>query len=125
MSEERLTYKDCYEAVESLADEILEEYKDKCEDLEDFMEEARDWVGQHEFIIYYHKAHQFVDVMQSDHYDDAEDMIQDMGSQIESFNEYASMLAYYGMTAWACEMIERKLEEREESETNDHETAEA
>ena len=125
MSEERLTYRQCYEAVESLADEILEEYSDKCEDLEDFMEEAYPYIDQHEFVIYYHKAHQFVDAMHHEHYDAAEEMIRDTEYKAESFNHYAAIMAYWGMTTWVSEMIERKLDEREESETNDHETAEA
>ena len=125
MSEERLTYKDCYEAVESLADEMLSEYADECETLEDFMDEAHPYIDQHEFVIYYHKAHQFVDAMHHEHYDAAEEMIRDTEYKAESFNHYASIMAYWGMTIWVSGMIESKLEEREESETNDHETAEA
>ena len=125
MSEERLTYKDCYEAVESLADEMLAEYSEECEDLEDFMEEAYPYIDQHEFVIYYHKAHQFVDAMHYEHCDAAEEIIRDTEYKAESFNHYASIMAYWGMTTWVSEMIERKLDEREESETNDHETAEA
>ena len=125
MSEERLTYRQCYEAVESLADEILEEYSDKCEDLKDFMEEAYPYIDQHEFVIYYYKAHQFVDAMHYEHYDAAEEMIRDTEYKAESFNHYAAIMAYWGMTTWVSEMIERKLDEREESETNDHEIAEA
>ena len=125
MSEERLTYRQCYEAVESLADEILEEYSDKCEDLEDFMDKAHPYIDQHEFVIYYYKAHQFVDAMHHEHYEAAEEMIRDTMYKAESFNHYAAIMAYWGMTTWVSEMIERKLDEREESETNDHETAEA
>ena len=125
MSEDRLTYRQCYETVESLADEILEEYKDKCENLEDFMEEAYPYIDQHEFVIYYHKAHQFVHAMDYEHYDDAEEMIREIEFQAESFNHYASMMAYWGMAIWVNEMIFSKLDEREESETDDHETAEA
>jgi len=125
MSEERLTFKDCYVAVVTLAYEMLAEYGDECETLEDFMDEAHPYIDQHEFVIYYHKAHQFVDAMHHEHYDAAEEMIQDTGSKIESFNHHASLMAYWGMTTWVSEMIERKLDERKESETNDHETAEA
>ena len=125
MSEERLTYKDCYEAVESLAEEMLSEYADECETLEDFMDEAHPYIDQHEFVIYYHKAHQFVDAMHHEHYEAAEDIIQDTQSKVESFNHYASLMAYWGMTFWVHGMIESKLDERKESETNDHKTAEA
>ena len=125
MSEERLTYRDCYEAVESLADEMLAEYSEECEDLEDFMEEAYPYIDQHEFVIYYYKAHQFVDAMHHEHYEAAEEMIRDTMYKAESFNHYAAIMAYWGMTTWVSEMIERKIDERKESETNDHETAEA
>ena len=125
MSEERLTHLQCYEEVKSLAEEILKEYSSECEDLEDFMDEAHPYIDQHEFVIYYHKAHQFVDALYHEAYDAAEEIIQDTQCEVESFNHYASLMAYWGMTFWVHGMIESKLDEREESETNDHETAEA
>jgi hypothetical protein len=63
--------------------------------------------------------------MHHEHYDAAEEIIWDTEYKAESFNHYAAIMAYWGMTTWVSEMIERKLDEREESETNDHEIAEA
>ena len=120
MTDSVLTYKDCYEQAQSLALEIIEDNQDECETLEDFMDKAWEYVDNHEWVIYYYKAHQFVDALPHEYYDAAEELVEelhsvgsgeDRGLRIESFNHYASLLAFHGLTAWVSEFIEKALEE--------------
>ena len=58
MSSEDLTYADCYRQIMDLASEIIEEAEEDKQELEDLMEKAHEYVDQHEWVIYYYRAHQ-------------------------------------------------------------------
>ena len=116
-----LTYIECYEQAQSLALEIIEDNQDECETLEDFMDKAWEYVDGHEWVIYYYKARQFVHVLPHEYYDAAEELVEELhsvgsgenrGLRIESFDHYATLLAFHGLTAWVSDFIEEALEEK-------------
>ena len=126
MSSEDLTYAECYRQIMSLASEIIEEAEEDKQELEDLMEKAHEYVDQHEWVIYYYRAHQFVHLLPHEYYDAAEELMGDLhstdssGVQVDSFNHHASLMAYHGMTAWLSAEISDRLEQSEKSEADDH-----
>ena len=111
MTDSVLTYRDCYDECKSLALDIIEEYKDECSEIEEFMEKAWEWVDQHEWVIYFYRAHQFLAAIDGDLRYEAEETLQDMGATPESYDDYASQLTYCAITIWVSEFIEESLKE--------------
>ena len=110
MTDSVLTYRDCYDQCKSLALDIIEEHKDECKEIEDFMDKTWEWVDQHEWVIYYYRAHQFLAAIDGHLRAEAEDTLQDIGSTPESYDDYASQLTYWAINIWVSRFIEESLE---------------
>ena len=110
MTDSVLTYRDCYDQCKSLALEIIEEHKDECNEIEDFMDKAWEWVDQHEWVIYFYRSHQFLAAIDGDLRYEAEETLHDMEPTIDSYDDYASQLTYWAITIWVREFIEESLE---------------
>ena len=111
MTDSVLTYRDCYEECKALALEIIEDNQDECETLEDFMDKAHDYIDGHEWVIYYYRAHQFLLAVHSDIRAEAEDLFQDTCCEADSYDHYATLLTYWGLTIWVSNFIEESLKE--------------
>jgi len=110
MTDSVLTYRDCYDECKSLALDIIEEHKDECKEIEDFMDKTWEWLSQHEWVIYFYRAHQFLAVIDGDLRAEAEDTFQDMGGEAHSYDDCASKLAFWAITIWVSRFIEESLE---------------
>ena len=106
MTDSVLTYRDCYDQCKSIALEIIEKHKDECDTLEGFMEYAWESADQHEWVIYYYRAHQFLAAIDGDLRAEAEVTLEDMGATPESYDDYASQLTYWAITIWVSKFIE-------------------
>jgi len=111
MTDSVLTYRDCYDECKSIALEIIEEHKDECSEIEEFMEKAWEWVDQHEWVIYFYRAHQFLAAIDSNLRYWAEETLHAMEPTIDSYDDHASQLTYCAITIWVSEFIEESLKE--------------
>ena len=109
MTDSVLTYRDCYDECKSLAIDIIEEHKNECKEVEDFMDKTWEWLDQHQWVIYYYRSHQFLASITGQLLAEAEDMFQDTFGKAESYDDYASKLTCLAMYIWVQDFIEEIL----------------
>jgi len=102
-----LTYRDCFDFCKSLALEIIEAHKDKCDTLEGFMGYA---AGFESAYLDDH-SHQFLAAINRDLRLEAEDTLRHMGATPESYDDYASQLTYWAINIWVARFVEECLQE--------------
>ena len=96
------------EEAQSIADEIWSKVEG---DIDDAMDQAHEWADSHEWVIYYHKAHQ---ICQNCDTENGEQFLEEIGPGDEpTYNKLAVTIAYGELRA-RIEQALYKLEEEAE-----------
>ena len=117
MTNENLTQHQVFKEAEFLAKDLFEQALMAEDDFDEAVDWAYDhvheWVDGHQWVIYYSRAHQLIAAVGGD---EGETMLEDMGWQPKSYDEYATAIAFGQLVHMVSEelinLVETKRDER-------------
>ena len=102
--------------LQDIAQEILEDLIS--EELE-WADNASDYIHEtcdsHEAVIYYHRAHSLCQDLDSDEERWALEWLEDMGSQPDSYDKWAVMIAYAALYTATTDLLEEWRNDNDDS----------
>lgn len=100
--------------VDSIAQDIMAEREHW--DADDLHDIAHEHADGSQYVIYYALAHEFVQALDGVERNEAETRIFDFEMKPESYDEYATQIAYFALYELIMEAVTEKLEQEQAEE---------